>query len=95
MFGHKRSDWKLTWLAVLFVAGCSAAEVNEVPYERVAARLTHTAPAPKFDQAIVDVFQADARKLVGDGEPGGKQGLRIWCVFLEDGRWLCIPDDGR
>lgn len=95
MLGHKRSDWKLTWLAVLFVAGCSAAEVNEVPYERVAARPTHTAPAPKFDQAVVDLFQADARKSVGEGEPGGKQTRGMWYVLLGDGRCLNIPDDGR
>lgn len=58
------STWELVWIVVPVIAGCFVAE------ELLAAGQTRTAPPPKFDQAVIDVFAPDARKIVGEGEPG-------------------------
>ncbi|MBL8826343.1 MAG: cytochrome c [Planctomycetaceae bacterium] len=58
------TGWELVWIVLPVVTGCMVAE------ELLAAGQTRTAPPPKFDQAVIDVFAPDARKIVGEGEPG-------------------------
>lgn len=59
------SAWsELAWIVLPVAIGCLIAQ------ELLAAGQARTAPPPKFDQAVLDAFVPDARKIVGEGQPG-------------------------